>query len=53
MKEKIKLDGNTINYGLGCEYTIGNNTISLDFDLKNSPILKNHYKVSVGYQYKF
>ncbi|WP_035904530.1 autotransporter outer membrane beta-barrel domain-containing protein, partial [Fusobacterium necrophorum] len=51
--EQIKLDGNTMNYGLGCEYTIGNNTLSLDFDVKHSPVLKNHYKVSVGYQYKF
>ncbi|EFS21612.1 outer membrane autotransporter barrel domain protein [Fusobacterium gonidiaformans 3-1-5R] len=51
--EQVKLDGNTMNYGVGLEYSLGNNSISFDFDVKNSPILKNYYKVSLGYQYKF
>lgn len=51
--EEIKLDGNVMNYGVGLEYTIGNNSFQVDFDIKNSPVLKNYYKVSVGYQYKF
>ena len=51
--EQIKLDGNTMNYGVGVEYNLGNNSVSLDFDVKNSPVLKNYYRVSLGYQYKF
>ncbi|MCF0106781.1 MAG: autotransporter outer membrane beta-barrel domain-containing protein, partial [Holdemanella sp.] len=29
--EQIKLDGNTMNYGVGVEYNLGNNSVSLDF----------------------
>lgn len=52
-KEEMKLDGNSMNYGVGMEYALENNSISLNIDMKNASMLKNYYKVSLGYQYKF
>lgn len=52
-REEINLDNNTMNYGVGVKCDIGNNSVSFDFDMKNNPSLKNYYKFSLGYQYKF
>lgn len=51
--ETRQLDEAVVTVGAGIEYNIGNHSLSLVAEKKESTLLKDYYRASLGYKFKF